>query len=116
MLFQLTLRLVCNSISGAYFVTAAQSIFANRLLKTLAMNAPNIDAVKVLGTGASEIQSIFNGEELAAVLDAYMVGIKAVFGFSMAGAAFTAVLSLAVPFKKMLGPEKESADDEDTSA
>lgn len=103
---------MCNSISGAYFVTAAQSIFANRLLKTLAINAPNIDAAKVLGTGASEIQRIFNGEDLAAVLDAYMVGIKAVFAFSMAGAVFTAVLTLAVPLRKMVGPEKENTNNE----
>jgi hypothetical protein len=98
---------VCNSISGAYFVTAAQSIFANRLLKTLASNALNIDAAKVLGTGASEIQRGFSGADLAAVLDAYMVGIKAVFAFSMAGAAFTAVLTLAVPFKKMPSLDNE---------
>jgi hypothetical protein len=102
---------VCNSISGAYFVTAAQSIFANRLLKTLANNAPNIDAAIVLGTGASEIQRVFSGADLTAVLDAYMIGIKDVFAFSMAGAAFTVVLALVVPFKKMPNTDNEKMEE-----
>jgi hypothetical protein len=37
------------------FVTATQSIFANRVLKGLASNAPSIDAAKTPGTGTSEI-------------------------------------------------------------
>ena len=92
---------MCNAISGAYFVTAAQSIFANRLLQTLASTAGNIDAARVLATGASEIQHVFSGRDLAAVLDAYMVGIKDVFAFSMAGAAFTILIALAIPFRKL---------------
>ena len=104
-----------NTISGAYFVTAAQSLFANRLLQSLATNAPNIDAIKVLGTGASDIQRVFSGADLAAVLDAYMVGIKAVFAFSMAGAVFTAVLTLAVPWKKISDHNNDKKEEEATS-
>ncbi|KAF7180996.1 hypothetical protein CNMCM7691_000125 [Aspergillus felis] len=96
--------LMCNSISGAYFVTAAQSIFANYMLKELASKAPNINPVQVLTTGASEISRVFQGADLAAVHEAYMAGIKDVFAFSLAGAAFTVVLSLAIPFKKLPDP------------
>lgn len=98
---------MCNSISGAYFVTAAQSIFSNRLLQTLSSTAPYIDQARVLATGASEIQQVFNGKDLAALLDAYMVGIKDVFAFSLAGVAFTVILSLIIPFKKLPLHEKE---------
>lgn len=108
--------LMCNSISGAYFVTAAQSIFANRLLHTLASEAPNINAAQVLGTGASEIQRIFSGTDLATVLDAYMVGIKGVFAFSLAGAAFSALLALVVPFKKIPNPNNKKAEDREKAA
>ncbi|RHZ59798.1 dynein heavy chain [Aspergillus thermomutatus] len=96
--------LMCNSISGAYFVTAAQSIFANHMLKELASNAPNIDPVQALTTGASEVSRVFQGADLAAVHEAYMAGIKDVFAFSLAGAAFTVLLSLAIPFKKLPNP------------
>jgi len=111
---------VCNSISGAYFVTAAQSIFANYMLKELASNAPNIDPVQVLSTGASEISHVFHGAELAAVTNAYMAGIKDVFAFSIAGAAFTVVLSLLIPFKKLpdlaAAPAKTEQKDEKNDA
>ncbi|TVY37366.1 Dehydrocurvularin exporter [Lachnellula subtilissima] len=108
------IMLMCNSVSGAYFVTAAQSIFANRLLQRLASTAPNIDAAIVLATGATDIQRIFSGGDLVAVLDAYMSGIKDVFAFSMAGAAATAVIALAIPFKKV--PSNESRKTEEKVA
>lgn len=111
---------MCNSISGAYFVTAAQSIFANYMLKELASNAPNIDPVQVLNTGASEISHVFHGAELAAVTKAYMAGIKDVFAFSLAGAALTVVLSLLIPFKKLpdpaAAPAKTVQEDEKNDA
>lgn len=105
---------MCNSISGAYFVTAAQSIFANRLLTILHHTAPKIDAATILGTGASEIRHVFSGGDLDLVLHAYMVGIKDVFAFSIAGAAFTAVLALVVPFKRL--PSDEAKKTEETVA
>lgn len=92
---------VFNGISGAYFVTAAQSLFANRLLQTLASTAPSIDAGHVLATGASEIQRVFTGADLDAVVNAYMVGIKDVFSFAMAGTALTVLIALGIPFKKV---------------
>ncbi|KAK9241400.1 major facilitator superfamily domain-containing protein [Lipomyces kononenkoae] len=90
-----------NSLSGGYFVTAAQSVFDNIVLKQLAKTAPNIDSSLVLATGSTDINKVFSGADLQHVLDAYMVGIKDVFAWCIAGAAFTAVLSLVVPFKKM---------------
>ncbi|KAJ9142482.1 putative MFS transporter [Pleurostoma richardsiae] len=105
------IMLMCNSISGAYFVTAAQSLFANRLLKKLAEIAPNIDAAKVLETGASDIKTVFTGNELTKVLSAYMAGIKAVFAFSLAGAALTVLISLMVPFTRLPNVPKPEATD-----
>jgi hypothetical protein len=92
---------VFNALSGAYFVTAAQSLFANRLLEELAASAPSIDAAKVLATGATQIREVFGGADLTAVLEVYMVGIKDVFTFSMAGAALTVLLALLIPLKSL---------------
>ncbi|KAJ6448342.1 putative MFS transporter [Mycena sanguinolenta] len=107
------IMLMCNALSGAYFVTAAQSIFANRLLRTLANTAPNINAAKVLATGASEIQHVFSGDELAAVVNAYMVGIKDIFAFSVAGAAFTVLISLVIPFKKLPSHDAKKTEEKE---
>jgi hypothetical protein len=105
-----------NSISGGYFVTAAQSLFANRLLYSLATTGPSIIPGLVLSTGATELHRVFSGPDLLAILSSYMAGIKDVFAWSLAGAAFTAVLALVVPFKKMPpvedGPTKEKGLDE----
>lgn len=95
------LKLVFNGLSGALFVTAAQSVFANRLLSILADRAPQIDATKVLSTGASEIVQVFNGPALPTVVEAYMIGINDVFAFSLAGACFTILIALAIPFKRL---------------
>ncbi|GAM36680.1 hypothetical protein TCE0_018f05959 [Talaromyces pinophilus] len=107
-----------NSLSGGYFVTAAQSLFTNRLLDSLSTTAPSINSGLVLATGATELHRVFSGEDLTAILSSYMVGIKDVFAWSMAGAAFTAVLALVVPFKKMppvedVSAEKKSLDEKE---
>ncbi|TVY84592.1 Dehydrocurvularin exporter [Lachnellula suecica] len=114
-----SILIMANSISGEYFVTAAQSVFTNRLLDTLRVTAPHIPSFTILGTGATDIRRVFTGDDLAHVLDAYMVGTKAVFAFSIAGAAFTAVLALIVPFKKMPdpnAPKKVAEVDEKSSS
>ncbi|OKL55329.1 hypothetical protein UA08_09368 [Talaromyces atroroseus] len=103
-----------NSLSGGYFVTGAESVFDNRLLESLAVTAPNIDTSLVLATGATELREVFHGQELTAILASYMVGVKDVFAWSLAGAAFTALLALVVPFKKMPPveePVKEKTED-----
>jgi hypothetical protein len=102
---------VCQTLSGAYFVAIAQSLFANRMLQTLASGSNNLDVGFVLGTGASELQYIFSGDDLTAVIAAYMVGIKDVFTFSLACAAFSVLLTALIPFKRLPDHGKKQAKD-----
>lgn len=102
---------VFQTISGAYFVVVAQSIFANRMVQTLASGS-NLDPGLVLNTGASELQSAFSGDDLTSVIDAYMVGIKDVFTFSLASAALSVLLTLLIPLKKLPDREKKQATEE----
>ncbi|KGO41843.1 Major facilitator superfamily domain, general substrate transporter [Penicillium expansum] len=95
------IMVMCQTLSGAYFVAIAQSLFANRMLQTVLSSAAHLDATLVLGTGASGLQNVFSGEDLKAVIAAYMVGIKDVFAFSLACAAFAVFLSLIIPFKRL---------------
>lgn len=87
--------------SGAYSLAAAQGIFGNRLLQALRDLGPDLDAAQVLGTGASDIHRTFKGDDLAAVLDAYMVGIHSVFIFSLAASGLLVIVALAIPFKRL---------------
>jgi hypothetical protein len=93
-------------MSGAYVVTAAQSLFATRMLSTLASNYLSIgpDPIQVPTTGASKIMRVFQGAQLNAVHEAQLVGIKGVFPFSLAGAVVRAFTSLIIPFHKRPGP------------
>ncbi|PLB44871.1 MFS general substrate transporter [Aspergillus steynii IBT 23096] len=92
---------MCQTLSGAYFVAIAQSLFANRMLQTVLGGASHLDPALVLGAGASELQEMFSGDDLTEVIAAYMVGIKDVFAFSLACAAFSVLLSLIIPFKRL---------------
>ncbi|KAL7783865.1 putative MFS transporter [Trichoderma ceciliae] len=108
------IMLMTNGMSGAFFVTAAQNVFANRMLQSLAQIAPQISAQKVLDTGASDFQSVFQGADLVAVRQAYMIGIKDVFAFAMAGAALTAVLPLIIPRRRLPGFEKKELHEKES--
>lgn len=112
-LFLLTPRLVCQALSGTYFLLIAQSIFANRLLHALQTNGLNINAQLVLDTGASQIQQVFQGTDLTAVLAAYMVGIKDVFAFAMATAGLNVFVALAIPFKRLPDHSVKKTEDLD---
>ncbi|OQD61878.1 hypothetical protein PENPOL_c014G01459 [Penicillium polonicum] len=108
------IMVMCQTLSGAYFVAIAQSLFANRMLQTVLSSAAHLDATLVLGTGASELQEVFSGEDLEEVIAAYMVGIKDVFAFSLACAAFSVLLSLIIPFKRL--PDHGTKDKPATEA
>lgn len=88
---------VCQTLSGAYFVAIAQSLFANRMLQTVLAGASHLDPALVLSTGASELRDVFSGDDLTAVIAAYMVGIKDVFTFSLACAAFSVLVTGIIP-------------------
>ncbi|MCJ1312678.1 dynein heavy chain [Agyrium rufum] len=97
--------------SAVYFLIMAQSIFANRLLKTIEITAPHLSPGLVLGTGASDLHNVFSGGDLDAVLNAYMVGIKDVFVCGLAGAALSVLLALVIPFKKLPDHDKKKTTD-----
>lgn len=109
---------VMQGLAGTYFLPIVQSIWANRLLYTLRHKYPNIDPVLALNTGSSELRNVFHGADLAAILNAYMVGIKDVFAFSLACAAVTVLVAMVVPMEKLPvhqggleGETEEKADD-----
>ncbi|KAH5303795.1 hypothetical protein HBI12_177270 [Parastagonospora nodorum] len=106
------IMIMCQAVGGAYFLDAAQSMFANRLLHTLKTASPGIDASIILSTGASDIRRSFAGDDLISVINAYMVGIHAVFIFAIASSALAVLLALLIPIKKL---PIHGADQKDTA-
>ncbi|KAF2090771.1 MFS multidrug transporter-like protein [Saccharata proteae CBS 121410] len=78
-----------QTVSGAIFVSVGQSLFANRLVKSVARNAPGVDPALVIATGATELRKTFPAEQLPGVIDSYMAGLKDAYilGIALAGVA-----------------------------
>lgn len=81
------------------------------MLHALTSGSNKLDVALVLGTGASELQDVFTGNDLTAVIAAYMVGIKDVFAFSLACAAFSVILTALIPFKRLPDHKKKPTDE-----
>lgn len=81
------------------------------MLQTLESSNSNINTSLALGTGAAEIQHLFTGEQLKAVNNAYMVGIKDVFAFGLAGAAAAVLLALLIPQKQLPGHQQKKTEE-----
>ncbi|CBF80597.1 hypothetical protein AN8459.2 [Aspergillus nidulans FGSC A4] len=72
------------TVGGAIFLSAAQCVFNNQLLKELAATLPEIDPAIALATGATQIREAFEPNQIPLVISAYMVGLKAVFAIIIA--------------------------------
>lgn len=85
------------------------------MLQTLESSNSNIDSSLALGTGASEIRHVFTGEQLTAVTNAYISGIKDVFAFGLAGAVAAVLLALLIPLKKLPDPQHKKTEESGTA-
>lgn len=92
---------VFQTVGGAVFVAAAQSAFVNQIIVTLAAIAPSINSALVVSTGASELRDVFTVEQMAAILPAYMTGLKVAYAISIAAAGIAFCLSPFNNFKKI---------------
>ena len=81
---------VFQTMGGAFFVSAAQNIFSNRLVEDVSSRAPSIAPASIIATGAAELQDVFQTTDLQAVRQAYLTGLKSTWalGIALAGAAF----------------------------
>jgi MFS family permease len=82
---------VFQTIGGAVFVSAAQSAFINTLLRNI---PEGIDRLAIIGTGATAIRHAFPADQIPAILEAYMAGIKTTFALTVAGVGAAFFVSL----------------------
>ncbi|KAL3474760.1 MFS general substrate transporter [Aspergillus californicus] len=92
-----------QTLGGAFSIAAAQSAFVNGIIKYVQANAPDLDAMQTIATGATQLRDAFPAEQVPAVIDAYMSGIKNAFaiGIGLAGAAF--LISLFSSWQRLHG-------------
>ncbi|KAK4191252.1 major facilitator superfamily domain-containing protein [Podospora australis] len=93
-----------QTVGGAFWVSAAQSAFVNQLVKTLAISAPDVEPMSVLGVGVTQIREFFPAEQVPGILIAYMVGIKTAIAIAIGAVGFSLIVSLFFSWKR-LNPE-----------
>jgi predicted MFS family arabinose efflux permease len=86
---------------GAFFVSAAQSAFINTVLNRLTYTAPNVDPIKLIATGATELRNAFSPEDIPGILVAYMDGLKVSFAIAIAGTGIAFILSTLSHWKRL---------------
>ncbi|KIA75776.1 hypothetical protein HK57_00390 [Aspergillus ustus] len=98
-----TAAMLCfQTLAGAIWVAAAESVFLNRLLIALAEHAEGVDPVKVIATGAGRLRDGgFKEEELVGILEAYLDGIRGTFLLSCAVVGGACLLGALVPWRRL---------------
>ncbi|PQE08051.1 major facilitator superfamily transporter protein [Rutstroemia sp. NJR-2017a WRK4] len=78
-----------QSLGGTLIVSAAQSMFQNELLSTLARKLPAISPSTIFSVGASDLQRTFSKEQLPGIDTSYIRGLHMAFALAipMAGVA-----------------------------
>ncbi|KAL3422560.1 major facilitator superfamily transporter [Phlyctema vagabunda] len=97
--------LFAQTIGGAFYVSAGQSAFANRLLSRLPITAPSVDPVAVVSTGVTELRNVFPADTIPGIVAANMAGLKVAYAIAIASvgaSVFIAVLS-PYPWKSLRG-------------
>ena len=79
--------------SGAFSVSAAQSIFNNELVRKLATLAPGVDPGRVVHAGPTGITQNFPKDQVPGILLSYMQGLKASWAMGTALAGVTLLIS-----------------------
>ncbi|KOS43168.1 hypothetical protein ACN38_g5925 [Penicillium nordicum] len=97
------------TVGGAFFLAAAQCAFNNQLIQTIAMKLPEIDPAVVTATGATQIREAFTGSQVPVVVDAYMVGLRAVFAITIAAFGISTVIGFFGSWKKLHSDELKKA-------
>lgn len=98
-----------QTLGGALFISVAQSIFTNSLLKNLAAVVPDLDPAIVLATGATELKNAIDPKYLAGVLVAYNDTLTTTFRVGVAMAALSIFGALALEWKSVKGVKIEMA-------
>ncbi|TIA84676.1 MFS general substrate transporter [Aureobasidium pullulans] len=97
------------TIGGSFFISAVQCAFNNQVIKELVKNLPGTSPAMVLGIGATQIRQKFTALQVPIVLDAYMVGLKAVFAVTTAAFGISTFIGAFGSWKRLNEDEMKKA-------
>lgn len=96
-----------QTLGGAIFVSVAQNVFQNQLVRNLAHYAPNEDAPKLISAGATMLRTIVSGDALQRVLIAYNAAVVNTFYVAVAMGALSLIGPIFVEWLSVKGKKIE---------
>ncbi|PGH14665.1 hypothetical protein AJ80_05846 [Polytolypa hystricis UAMH7299] len=102
MAMAMSVALTLYFLGGAYGISVAQNIFANRLLQTLPDLAPDVSPRLILQAGAYSLERVANSpQELLGIRLAYLHGLKGAWIMSIVASGLSAFAGLAADWKPL---------------
>ena len=90
-------------------VSAAQSLFQNELLNTLAVKSPHLNPAAVFSTGATDIQKTFSKSDLPGINASYMKGLHMAFALAIPMAGTATLVAVGQNWFRLKTPGKEDS-------
>lgn len=94
-----------QTLGGAVFIAVAQTVFQNGLIEGIERDAPQIDPLIFIESGASQIRQVLallhQEDALDAVLGAYTTGLRNTYYISVATAGVCFLTALGLRWKKI---------------
>ncbi|KAF3767980.1 putative gliotoxin efflux pump [Cryphonectria parasitica EP155] len=88
-------------LSGALSVAAAQSVLLNRLLATAAERLPDVSRMTIISTGATDLGRVFVGDQLLAIRECYLDGLRAAWAMAIGFAGVALLTGLTLGFNRI---------------
>lgn len=98
-----SLIVLMQSLGGALFVAAGQTVFTNRLEYFAQQYAPQVDQKAVIEAGATRIRQVFTEETLGAIIRAFNSALTNCFWVSTATASAAILGAVFVEWKSVKG-------------
>jgi hypothetical protein len=88
-------------MGGTFFISAAESIFSNKLVKHLKVNVPEIDSNIVIGLGVTQFRTFLPAAAIPGVVLSYMQSLHTVFILATTLAGMATLVSLIARWEKI---------------
>jgi hypothetical protein len=88
-------------MGGTFFISTAESIFSNKLVKHLKVNVPEIDPKIVIGLGATQFRNLLPAAAIPGVVLSYMQSLHTVFILVTTLAGVATLVSLIARWEKI---------------
>ena len=88
-------------MGGAFFISAAESIFSNKLVQHLQVNVPDINPQMVVGLGATQFRQSLPATAIPGVVLSYMQSLHPVFILATTLAGVSILVSLIAKWEKI---------------